>query len=89
MLSYVGSALKRDTFLPTKGPLLCRGMNRPECIRVTRQAAINANRMKGVIKRDKCRHEQCRKTKKMEALARDLVNAECSEHRKESSQLPL
>lgn len=76
MLSYVGSALKRDTFLPTKGPLLCRGMNRPECIRVTRQAAINANRMKGVIKRDQCRHERRCKTKKMEALAGAPVCAE-------------
>ena len=64
MLSYVVSVLKRDTFQPTKGPLFCSGMNGPECIRVTRQPIINANRMKGVIKRDKCRHEQCRKTKR-------------------------
>jgi len=46
----------KETFLLTIASVCSARLNGPWCIRVTCQAVINANRMKGLIKRDKCRH---------------------------------
>lgn len=60
----------KETFLLTIASVCSARLNGPWCIRVTCQAVINANRMKGLIKRDKCRHEQCRQTKRDGAVGR-------------------
>lgn len=55
------------THIPcNKGPTVCGGkMNRLYCIiRMTHQTVINENRMKVLIKGEKCRHEEGLKTKR-------------------------
>lgn len=61
------------THIPcNKGPTVCGGEVNCLCsvIRMTHQTVINENRMKVLIKGEKCRHEECLQTKMTRSLAR-------------------
>lgn len=74
------------THIPcNKEPTVCGGkMNCLYCIiRMSHQTVINENRMKVFIKREKCRHEKCLKTKD-EVFGRNLelyLAFSCGGHR--------